>query len=78
MRWIAIAVGTLAAACFIYAFRLYLVMDAFASGPDYDRHVTVVMGEFEADGSGIFFPVVLLVVSGVFLAWFAIRLWRNR
>ena len=77
MRIAAVIAGLISAACFGVAAWLYVQTDRFYSSDQYAPDHVVHVGNLEANGDGIFAPVVLAAAVGVFFAVFAVNLWRK-
>lgn len=81
MRIAALIVAAAAALCFAGAARLWVKTWHFFQSGEYapnSAHMPgYTAGNVEADGSGIFFPVVLILALGLFLAKFAWNLWTG-
>lgn len=81
MRIAALVVATAAALCFAGAARLWVktwhFFQSSAYAPNSAHMPGYTAGNVEADGSGIFLPVVLILALGLFLAKFAWNLWTG-
>lgn len=79
MKLFAIVCAALALACFAAAGWIYLQIDAQIDAGSYQlgTHTSYRVGDYEADGSGIGYPVVLLLGIGAFCARYAWNLWRD-
>jgi hypothetical protein len=81
VRVFAVLVGVISATCFAVACWLLALTGRFYFSDQYAPGKTVSfsysIGNVEADGSGIFFPVFLIVIVGIFFAKFAFNLWRD-
>ena len=77
MRIAAVIAALISAGFLGFALWLYRAADGVYSSEDYARDHVVVIGQMEADGSGIFIPAVLAAAVGVFFAVYARKLWRR-
>ena len=81
MKWIAALLAALAAAFLAGGAWLWVKTWRFAHSDDYaldsPHQPSHGAGGVDADGSGIFVPAALLLISGLWLAKFAWNLWRD-
>lgn len=81
MKWIAALLAAVAAACLAGGGWLWVKTWRFAHGDGYAldsaQQPGYTAGGQEADGGGIFAPATLLLVIGLFVAWFAWNVWRD-
>lgn len=81
MRAVAVFVALAAAICFAGAAWLWAKTLHFFQSSEYapnSAHMPgYTAGNLEADGTGIFIPVALIIAFGLFLAKFAWNLWQG-
>jgi len=81
MKAIAILLAALATACFAGSAWLWVKIHTFFHSSEYApssaQMLRYTAGNLEADGGGIFAPVMLAFVLGLFLAKFALNLWKG-
>jgi hypothetical protein len=82
LKIFATIVGLAAALCLSGALRLFYATLRFYLSDLYAPHSSAMplytAGGIEAGGTGIFMPAALLLGLGLFLAKFALNLWRNK
>lgn len=81
MKAFAILLAALATACFAGSAWLWVETYIFFHSSEYapySAHMPgYAAGNVEADGTGIFVPAMLVLVLGLFLAKFALNLWKG-